>query len=221
MSAKRQETQHRGFRYVATGAARLPALYRVRAAITACRKATARHAQLSRAERNAQWRHKPRAKGIAASRLDESRKHLGGCARATGVTLDQANPAGRAEGLQPMGGHAVSARLRPAEGRSGGGFLQLARLDASQHKSSADAYRASAGGVEACAPKQFGMTRHGTNLESSFRHGTKCKPKTRRVGQFVSPRNKTPRFSGLGCPATGHLSKYAICTEYEGWEVRR
>lgn len=221
MSAKRQETRHRGFRHLAAGPARLPTLYRLRSTLPARVKATAGHAELHGAERNSQWRYKPRTQSASASWLDKSRQH---CGCGFGATRRAANPAdqtGRQEGLQPMGGHAVSARLRPEEGRSGGGFLYLARLDASQHTSSADADRARPRDLEACAKKQFGMSRHGTKSGSSFRHGTKSNTETRRIAQFVPPRNKTPRFSGLGCPATGHLSRYAICTEYEGWEVKR
>lgn len=221
MSAKRQETQHRGFRYVATCAARLPALYRLRATLPSRVKAAAGHAELHGAKRNPQWRYKPRTQSASPSRLDKSGQHRGGSVRATGSAPNPTDQAGRQEGLQPMGGHAVSARLRPEEGRSGGGFLHLARLDASQHKSSADADRARPRDLEACAQKQFGMSRHGTKSGSSFRGGTKSNTETRRIAQFVPPRNKTPRFSGLGCPATGHLSKYAICKEYEGWEVTR
>lgn len=221
MSAKRQETRHRGFRHLAAGPARLPTLYRLRSTLPARVKATAGHAELHGAERNSQWRYKPRTQSASASWLDKSRQH---CGCGFGATRRAANPAdqtGRQEGLQPMGGHAVSARLRPEEGRSGGGFLYLARLDASQHTSSADADRARPRDLEACAKKQFGMSRHGTKSGSSFRHGTKSNTETRRIAQFVPPRNKTPRFSGLGCPATGHLSRFAICTEYEGWEVKR
>lgn len=221
MSAKRQETQHRGFRYVAAGPARLPALSRLRATFPARVKATAGHAELHGAERNPQRRYKPRTQSASASWLDKSRQHCGCGFGATGRAANPADQTGRQKGLQPMGGNAVSARLRPEEGRSGGGFLHLARLDASQHKSSTDADRARPRDLEACAQKQFGMSRHGTKSGSSFRHGTKSNTKTRRIAQFVPPRNKTPRFSGLGCPATGHLSRYAICTEYEGREVQR
>lgn len=221
MSAKRQETRHRGFRHLAAGPARLPTLYRLRSTLPARVKATAGHAELHGAERNPQRRYKPRAKSPSASRLDKSRQHCGGSVRATGSAANPTDQAGRQEGLQPMGGHVVSARLRPEEGRSGGGFLHLARLDASQHKSSTGADRARPRDLEACAQKQFGMSRHGTKSGSSFRHGTKSNTKTRRIAQFVPPRNKTPRFSGLGCPATGHLSRFAICTEYEGREVKR
>lgn len=220
MSAKRQETRHRSFRHVAAGPARLPALYGMRATLPARVEATAGHAELHGAERNPQWRYKPRTQSASASRLDKSRQHRGSGVRATGSAANPTDQAGRQERLQPMGGHAVPARLRPEESRSGGGFLHLFRLDASRHEGGADADRARSRNLEACAQEQFGMSRHGTKSGSLFRHGTKSKPETRRIAKFVPPRNETPCFSGLGCPARGHLSRYAICTEYEEREVR-
>ena len=32
--------------------------------------------------------------------------------------------------------------------------------------------------------------------------------------EFVPPRDETPRSRGARCPATGHLSRYAICTAF-------
>lgn len=221
MSAPRQETRHRGFRHVAAGSARLPALYRLRTTLPARVKATAGYVELHGAERHPQRRYQLGAKGACASWLDEPRKHRCsgiGAARRAPYRDDQA---GRQEGLQPLGGHAVPAGLRPEKDRSGRGFIHRARLDASKPNSTADAYGTSASELEARPQKQFGMPRHGTKSESSFRHGTKSGQEAGRIGDFVPPRNKTPRFSGLGCPATGHLSRYAICTEYGEGEVQR
>lgn len=219
MSAKRQETRHCRYGGLATRAARLPALYRMRTTLPACFKATNGHAGLHGAERHAQWGYQPSAQGSGAAWLDEPRKYRSRRIRASGGWLDLADQAGRQEGLQPVGGHAVPAGLRPEKDRPRIAHLHGPRLDAGQSNGGEDTHRGSASHLETRPQKQFGMTRHGTKSESSFRHGTKSIAGTVRIGDFVPPRNETPRFSGLGCPAMGHLSRYAICTEYEEGEV--
>lgn len=156
-----------------------------------------------------EWRHLHYAQADEAARLVWTANAQCGSERAGSVRPDLSHPPRIAARLQPVGLHALPHGLRPEKDRRKTRVLPHDGLDDGRRpRRQADGEEA--GHVEASTKNSFAYPATGRSLKDRPATGQSDQGETPQFAYFVPPRDKTPGFSLLHRPATGHLYRLAI-----------
>ena len=207
------QARDRRFRYVDSFVIGVSTLKSVRGVVTAGGKTVARPVRATWPECDAQRRFIARPQGDGRAWLVKSFKPRGrrsGTKRSWATRSDSARIAPR---LQPLRPDALSTELRPGQVGCEAGNLQVHRLHGRRRITRKSTLRSQSGDMATCQKNANGSPATGRSNGSSSRHGTEQLKKWAMNRYFVPPRDKTPCFSGLLRPATGHLYRFTICTE--------
>ena len=200
----------RGSRTMDTHTAGVLAVAGVRGTVTAWGETVARPVRPDGAECDAQRGFVSRPQGDGLAWLDKPFKPRGGgpgttCSRAT-----CSDATGIAPRLQPVRGHTLPAELRPLETRRQAGNVPIHRLHGRRRSTGQTAHGSESGTVATSQKNANGSPATGRRPPRTSRHGTTAEENRLEIADFVPPRDKTPCFSVVHRPATGHLYRLTI-----------
>ena len=167
-------------------------------------------------------RHLPNAETHAGARLVRPGEPGSGHPGVAGARIAGAHSAGLKARLQPLRMLALSAGLRPVEVGRCAGQLSDDRLHGRWGSACEPTHRVQAGDVAAlsqgdCNGAPQGRENAnaspapGRSCSQTSRPGTNGEHESAEKGEFVPPRDKTPRSHVGERPAPGHLFRFAIC----------
>lgn len=114
--------------------------------------------------------------------------------------------------LQPICNNTIPIELRHEQAGRFIGELQKNRLHGGKYSACSASNGGQSGQVETAKKINFRCPIGGRSTGALSHQGTNSNSENAEFGYFVPPRDKTPTFSILDCPPTGHLYRLTIYT---------
>ncbi len=175
-------------------------------------EASSRYAGKSWPQRNQERRYIDCPEADGGKRLDKPKQPKRRNERVNRVWPYRKDKARKSPRLQPICNNTIPIELRHEQAGRVIGELQKNRLHGGKYSACSASNGGQSGQVETAKKINFRCPIGGRSTSTLSHQGTNSNSENAEFGHFVPPRDKTPTFSILDCPPTGHLYRLTIYT---------